>query len=96
MAIFSVFRVRYHFRSWILPIIFHIVFFVISNKEGKLLKRGINKAKLTDTVSGKVSGHVSSLEMTEIPVKLMQETIFFQIRGCDLGSPNAEKITFSE
>ena len=73
------------------------MFFVISNKEGKLLKRGINLAKtLTDTVSGNDSGHVSSLEMTEIPVKLIQETIFFQIRGCDLGSPNAEKITFSE
>ena len=34
------------FISWILPITFHIVFFVISNKEGKLLKLGINKAKL--------------------------------------------------
>ena len=51
---------------------------------------------MTVTVSGKVSGHVSSLEMTEIPVKLVQEMIFFKIRGCDLGSPNAEKITFSE
>ena len=51
---------------------------------------------MTVTVSEKVSGHVSSLEMTDIPVKLMQETIFFKIRGCDLGSPNAEKITFSE
>ena len=30
---------------------------------------------MTVTVSEKVSGHVSSLEMTEIPVKLMQETI---------------------
>ena len=45
---------------------------------------------------GKISGHVSSLEMTEMTVKLMQETICFQIRGCDLGSPNAEKITISE
>ena len=51
---------------------------------------------MTVTVSEKVSGHVSSLEMTEIPVKLVQETIFFKIRGCDLGSPNAEKIAFSE
>ena len=51
---------------------------------------------MTVTVSEKVSVHVSSLEMTEIPVKWMQETIFFKIRGCDLGSPNAENITFSE
>ena len=51
---------------------------------------------MTVTVLEKVSGHVSSLEMTEIPVKLMQETIFFKIRGCDFGSPNAVKITFSE
>ena len=49
---------------------------------------------MTVTVSEKVTSHVSSLEMTEIPVKLMQETIFFEIRGCDLGSPNAEKITW--
>ena len=51
---------------------------------------------MTVPVSEKVCGHVSSLEMTEIPVKLLKETIFFKIRGCDLGSPNAEKITFSE
>ena len=51
---------------------------------------------MTVAVSEKVSGHVSSLEMTEIRVKLMQETIFLKIRGCDLGSPNAGKITFSE
>ena len=51
---------------------------------------------MTVTVSEKVSGHVFSLEMTEIQVKLMQETIFFKIRGCDLGSSNAEKIKFSE
>ena len=41
MAIFSAFRIRCHFRF--VDITFHIVFFVISNKEGKLLKRGINK-----------------------------------------------------
>ena len=51
---------------------------------------------MTVSDSEKVSGHVASLEMTEIPVNLMQVTIFFKIRGCDLGSPNAEKITFSE
>ena len=51
---------------------------------------------MTVTVSEKVSSHVPSLEMTEIPVNLMQETIFFEIRGCDLESPNAEKITFSK
>ena len=32
--------------------------------------------------------------MTLIPVKLVQEMIFFQILGYDPGSPNAEKIRF--
>ena len=35
------------FVSCILPITFHIVFFVISNKERKLSKRCVNKAKLS-------------------------------------------------
>ena len=28
--------------------------------------------------------------------KAFKSSTFFQIRGCHLGSPNAEKITFSE
>ena len=51
---------------------------------------------MTYIVSGKVFGHVLSFEMTFIPVILVRDMIFFQILEYDLGSPNAEKNTFSK